>query len=34
MNEMNGQNIMMIAGEVSGDYIGAALIYDLKKRIF
>ena len=31
MNEMNGQNIMMIAGEVSGDYIGAALIHDLKK---
>ncbi len=30
MNESVHKNIMMIAGEVSGDYIGAALIEDLK----
>lgn len=31
MNETNEKNIMMIAGEVSGDFIGAALISELKK---
>ncbi len=31
MNETNQKNIIMIAGEVSGDYIGAALIKELKK---
>lgn len=31
MNKTKEKNIMMIAGEVSGDYIGAALIKELKK---
>jgi lipid-A-disaccharide synthase len=31
MNENNQKNIMIIAGEVSGDFIGAALIEELKK---
>ncbi len=31
MNESINKNIMMIAGEVSGDYIGAVLIEELKK---
>lgn len=31
MNEAVHKNIMMIAGEVSGDFIGAALIGELKK---
>ena len=31
MNEIRKKNIMMIAGEVSGDYIGAALIEELKQ---
>jgi lipid-A-disaccharide synthase len=31
MNENNQKNIMMIAGEVSGDFIGASLIEELRK---
>jgi len=31
MNQTSQKNIIMIAGEVSGDYIGAALIKELKK---
>ncbi len=32
MSESPQKNIMMIAGEVSGDFIGAALIEELKKK--